>query len=93
MREALVVLAIILITLGLTAIKYRRQIKGMIEMWRALGEIRRGTIGNRRNAPEEIKSGGKLVNCAKCGRWIPETAGVKLGKSTVVCASECATKM
>ena len=91
MREALVILAVMAIIAILTAIRYRRQIAGMIQLWRTLKSVRRqikeGT-GSRtqENAPAV---GGPLVNCARCGTWVPQSRAIILRGGIIYCSTNC----
>jgi hypothetical protein len=90
MKEAFVILLVIAILLALTAVKYRRQIVGAIEIWRSMKAFR----DQLRQKPEETNSprpvnAGKLVNCAKCGTWVPEDRAIRLKNGTYFCSSAC----
>ena len=88
MREALIILAVLLILLALTAFKYRKQIKTIIGVSRM---IRNAAIGNtsQQSRIEEPVNSGKLVNCTKCGTWVPEDWAIKFGASTYFCTDAC----
>jgi len=87
MREALFVLIIIAVLLGLTAIRYRKQILGLIGFARTLKEIRQGGF-----APKTSESGpdkrAALVNCAKCGIWIPDDRAIR-SQNRYYCSDAC----
>ncbi|MBK9216055.1 MAG: hypothetical protein IPM59_10730 [Chloracidobacterium sp.] len=83
MREALFILAILGVLLALTAVKYRKQIVGMIGFARALKE------GPRRPVTDAERSAGRLVECARCGIRIPESKAVRLSSGTFRCDREC----
>jgi hypothetical protein len=90
MKEAFVILIVIAILLALTAVKYRRQIVGAIEIWRSMKAFR----DQLRQKPEETNTprpvnAGKLVNCAKCGTWVPEDRAIRLKNGTYFCSSAC----
>jgi hypothetical protein len=73
MREVSFILLVIVVLLGLTAIRYRKQIAGMIGLARALKDAKdAASLDGRSSQPASVQ----LVNCAKCGVWVPE------GKST-----------
>lgn len=88
MREFLVVFAVILLLVGLTAIKYRRQLMAMIGFARLLSEAR--------DRSQDLRPKGKaskpqeLVRCNSCGVWIPETRAVKK-RGSYLCSTECST--
>jgi hypothetical protein len=88
MREALIILAVIAILLGLTAFKYRKQLAAMLEIWRTIKKLQRA----HRN-PEQVASAsqdsGTLVSCARCRTWVPADRAVRLGKTTTYCSTTC----
>jgi hypothetical protein len=87
MRETLVILAVILLLLALTAVRYRRQIAAMIGFARVL-----------KNAKNAAAQGGEigrdpspslqLVNCSQCGIWVPQ-AKAKIIGGLSYCSDEC----
>ena len=87
MREAFVILIVIAVLLGLTAIRYRKQIAAMIHIWRSLKSMRQQA--QRQVQPEKAEELGSLVSCAKCGTWVPEQRAIKLRGGIVYCSSNC----
>ena len=88
MKEAFFILLVIGVLIALTAIRYRRQIVGMIQIWRSLKSMR-AQVKEKQVRPEETISSGTLVNCAKCGTWVPEQRAIKLRGGTVYCSTSC----
>ena len=89
MKEALVILLVIAVLLGLTAFRYRRQIAAMLQVWRMLKSMRQaGRPAENRIDNSERGVNTKLVNCAKCGSWVPESNAIKL-RGTHFCSSSC----
>src|SRR2546423_1399928 len=90
MKGALFILFVIAVLIGLTAIRYRRQIVTMISIWKQL-KATRGWIRDvevpRSQTREE--SGIQLVNCARCGKWLAENEALFHLPSSYVCASSC----
>jgi hypothetical protein len=89
MKEALVILLVIAVLIGLTAFRYRRQIAAMLQIWRMLKSMRQAA----RPGENRIDSSGqakdtRLVNCAKCGTWVPEANAIKLPGS-YFCSASC----
>jgi hypothetical protein len=87
MREAIVILIVIAVLLGLTAVRYRKQIVAMLHVWRMLKQM-------RGNAGGQINNGGtpasqRLVSCAKCGTWVPESSAMRIGPNTFYCSKKC----
>ncbi len=95
MREALFVLAVIAVILGLTAFRYRKQLAAGLQIWRMLKEARKqaaASIG--KPAPEpEMKASGPLVRCSKCGTWTPSAAAISLGKQIYFCSKDCVERV
>lgn len=93
MKEALFILLVIAVLAALTAYRYRRQIRTMRQFWRMAKEMRQMHSQARREV-EEPKSvaTGKLVNCSKCGTWVPEERAIRLGRTAAFCSSNCLEK-
>ncbi len=89
MREAVVIFAVILILLAITAIKYRKQIATVIGVGRMLRDAAAATTATRQTRIEEPVNSGKLVSCSKCGTWVPESRAIKFGGNTFFCTDAC----
>ncbi len=86
MRDAFFILLVILLLLAITAVKYRRQIAGMIGVVRALKEAASGGLPSRAvEAKTTSQPSVQLVNCAKCGVWVPETKAIGRGGRPQYC--------
>lgn len=70
------ILFVIALLFGLTAIRYRKQIAGMIKVARLLKEAKAST-GFRTPVRSDEKASVPLVNCAKCGVWVPQNKAIK----------------
>lgn len=91
MREFLFILLVVGILLALTAVKYRRQIVTLITIWKQFQAARvRLQQATDRPKPIEPDRGIKLVNCARCGKWIPENSARRHSGTTFVCIDGCA---
>ena len=88
MREVFFILIVIAVLVGLTAIRYRRQIVAMMHIWKSLKSMRQQAT-QRQVQPEKPEQFGQLVNCAKCGTWVPEQKAIKLRGGTFYCSSNC----
>lgn len=90
MKEALVILLVFAVLIGLTAFRYRRQIGSMVRVWRMFKSMRETSKLQR---PDESAgmpvNAGPLVNCAKCGTWVPQAKAIKLRGNTFYCSSVC----
>lgn len=89
MGKALFILIIILLVIGFLMIRYRRQIAGVIGIAKALKETQQAasqaTSQLRNNVSEKSIP---LVNCSKCGVWVPQTKARKMG-DLFFCSDEC----
>lgn len=81
MREFLIILTIVIVLLALTAVKYRKQIAGLIGVARMLKEAKKAVRQSSIRGGEP--PGVQLVNCAKCGVWVPQDKAIRVGGSFV----------
>ena len=74
MRDALFILFIAAILLAITAVKYRKQINGWIGVARMLKDAKAAAESGQMRArqPQRTKTPVQLVNCSKCGVWVPQ---------------------
>ncbi|MFN0279731.1 MAG: hypothetical protein ACKVRN_14210 [Pyrinomonadaceae bacterium] len=79
MREALFILVILFVIAALTAIRYRKQIAGMIGFARMLKEAKHNINIGSNNVKRTPEKSIPLVNCSKCGVWVPQTKAIKVG--------------
>lgn len=87
MKEFVVILGAVAILLALTAVRYRKQIAGMLQVYRMLRSARhqmKDVAGER-----EAEVSSKLVSCAKCGTWTPESSAIRMGPSAYYCSKKC----
>ena len=90
MKEAVFILLVIAILLAITAVRYRKQITGFISFARAVKDATSGDGAQR--TINDPKPGVQLVNCAKCGVWVPENKTVSRGGKSF-CSKDCALKV
>ncbi len=87
MKEAIFILFVVFLLFGFTVIRYRKQIAGMIGFARALKDAK-----DMSRAPTAIPSqeqgSVQLVNCMKCGVWVPQNKARKIG-DVFFCSDEC----
>lgn len=93
MREFFFILLVLLVLFGITAYRYRKQLRFGLEIWRALKSARQmgrnaQTSDNLPNATQH-NAIGELVNCAKCSSWISEDQAIRFGKSIYYCSTKC----
>jgi len=92
-KEALFILLVMGILAALTAYRYRRQIRTIREFWRVAKGMRQMHTQARREVEEpKPAASGKLVNCSKCGTWVPEERAIRLGRTSAFCSSQCLEK-
>ncbi len=89
MKEAFFILIVLIVLAGFTAFRYRRQINAMLNLWRTLQTIRQTEQSNGNRIQDEPAAAGPLVNCPKCGTWVPEEKAIKLGSSAYYCSTKC----
>ena len=91
MREIVVILLVIAVLLGLTAIRYRNQIVSIIRFWRQMQSVRQRINGrDPQSIPNanESDTGIGLVRCTSCGKWVSPAEAVR-GISGFVCLNTC----
>lgn len=89
MKEAFFIFLVLLAVAGLTAYRYRRQIRSALEFYRTIKTIRERAQAPRPEIRNEPASRGPLVNCQKCGTWVPEETAVRLGRTALYCSTKC----
>jgi len=76
----LFVLFIILVILAMIAVRFRKQINGLIATARLLKEAtdaaQREQLGRART-PQRTRTPVHLVSCSKCGVWVPEDKAIQ----------------
>ena len=91
MKEALFILVVIGVLLAFTAIRYRRQIAAFIQFWNMLKAAQKNGTRSEINGSADGEK-GPLVNCAKCGTWVPESNAIRLGTRVFYCSPACMEK-
>ena len=90
MREAFFILLVIGVILALTAFRYRSQVGAVYRFWKVLRSAKTQQNNEIGEPAEAVK--GPLVNCAKCGTWVPESKAIKLGTRVFYCSAACVEK-
>jgi len=85
MKEGFVILVVILILLALTALRYRKQISGVIGVARMLKKVKDSAVAGKQIKPEPTSV--QLVSCAKCGVWVPQ--GKAIQRQQAFYCSDC----
>lgn len=88
MREALFIILVALVLLAWTAFRYRKQISGVIGFARMLKDAKSEMTAGPRQIQQDPVKGMPLVNCSKCGVWVPQNKARKVG-DIFFCSDEC----
>jgi hypothetical protein len=86
-REAFFILLVIVGLLALTAVRYRKQIAGMIGIARMLREAK--NAGGLAQPTKKEQRSAQLVNCSACGIWVPADKAKRDRSGLALCA-KCA---
>ena len=89
MKEALFILAVLLVLVAMTAYRYRRQISVILEFMNQVSAVREGMRKPREQIRQEPVAKGPLVHCQKCGSWVPEERAIRLRSSATFCSVKC----
>ena len=79
MKEAFFILLVVCILAALTAVKYRKQIAGMIGFARMLKEAKQNITQGSNTIRGSVEKSVPLINCSKCGVWVPQNKAKKVG--------------
>lgn len=88
MREAIFILVVVAVLLGLTAIRYRKTIAGMIGLAKMLKDAK--DSASSKNTISGEKASVQLVNCVICGVWLPQDKAIKRREGFFYCSDACA---
>lgn len=83
-----------LISMAITAYRYRQHIQTGWLMWNTFRKMRKQTAAPKQEKNIGDKSWSKdspLIRCAKCQKWVPQDGAVKL-KSNFYCSHSCLEK-
>ena len=89
MREALFILAIVLVLFGLTAYRYRKQLAVGLQIWRMMKGAREMQSQKASQIDPQPVDRGELVNCSRCGKWTPSSTAIKFGPTIYYCSTQC----
>lgn len=88
MREGFFILLIAFGLLALTALRYLKQIAGMMDLARTLKEAKENFSRGSTTIQGANGKNVALVNCSKCGVWVPQNKARKVG-DIFYCSDEC----
>ena len=93
MKETLFILLVVAVLVGLSMIRYRRQITAAIRFYRILrGQLNQQPQKNQQVRCSRSSDATELVSCARCGRWVPMTESIKIPGGIVLCSLDCDNK-
>lgn len=88
MKEALFILLVVCVLAALTAVRYRKQIAGMIGLARMLKEVKVNITQGSNNLEGTTEKSVPLVNCSKCAVWVPQNKARQVG-DFFFCSDQC----
>ena len=86
----LIILSLLFVVITLIASRYRKQIQMAMYVFRMFRKMRQmnGTEEKQIETKENLNDTA-LVNCAKCGTWIPQNKALKLRSGVFYCSADC----
>jgi hypothetical protein len=88
MKEAIFILLVVLVLAVITAIRYRKQIAGVIGIARMLRDTTRTVARGTKDLSGDAGTSIPLVNCSKCGVWVPKNKAIRSG-GLLFCSEDC----
>lgn len=85
--DIIFILFVFVLLFGLTAIRYRKQIAGMIGFARMLKDAKESAVQTK-TIRNPDKAGIQLVHCTKCGVWVPQSKARNIG-GQFYCSDDC----
>jgi hypothetical protein len=89
MTKYLIVFAMVLILFAWTAVRYRKQIAGMIGFVRMIRDAANPNRTTREMRERSSVVPNELVNCVGCRTWIPSDRAIRFDAKTYYCSKEC----
>ncbi|MCC7308069.1 MAG: hypothetical protein IT173_10925 [Acidobacteria bacterium] len=89
MREAAFIFFVLFLLFGLTALRYRKQIAGILALGRTLKEMKQNARSDHPAEQINDQASRELRSCAGCGTWIDTSAAIKFDRNTFYCSKEC----
>lgn len=86
----LIIIALIALLSVVIATRFRKQIQMALYVFRMFRKMRRMSNTEEKQIDEKANSEETaLVNCAKCGSWIPQNKALKLRSGVFYCSANC----
>jgi MYND finger. len=90
MKDAVFIFFVIVILLGLTAFRYRRQIVAARRIWQMLkGNGLAGGFPVEQVREQNTNTATPLVKCSRCGTWTPLDRSIRLSNNIYYCSTNC----
>ena len=92
MTKFLVILVLLIVLFGLTALRYRKQIETglyVLRMFRKMRRMNRTEHEEKQIEKQAAPGDIQLVKCARCGTWIPQAKALNLRAKTFYCSADC----
>ncbi len=89
MKEFAFILVVVLILLAATAIRYRKQIAGILGFLRLIREAADPNRSNRSIGQPAVKPLSELVHCAGCRTLVPRDRSIRFDAKTFYCSKQC----
>ncbi len=86
----IIIIGLLLVVLMLIASRYRKQIQMALYVFRMFRKMRQmNKTGEKQINAAANSIETNLVNCAKCGTWIPQNKAVELRSGVFYCSASC----
>ncbi|MCY7374954.1 MAG: hypothetical protein LH472_03150 [Pyrinomonadaceae bacterium] len=86
----LIILALIAVLVIFIVSRYRKQIQMALYVFRMFRKMRQmNKTDEKQIEMREEEQNIALVNCAKCGTWIPQNKALKLRSDVFYCSATC----
>lgn len=86
----IIILGLIFVVLMLIVSRYRKQIQMALYVFRMFRKMRQMNKTEEKQIDTKASSNDvALINCAKCGAWIPQNKALKLRSGVFYCSANC----
>lgn len=83
----LILFILFLFLLMIISVRFRRQIIGMIQVWKVFKQVNKPP---EKQIKKQAEDGDiALVKCARCGNWILQTEAVNFRSNEFYCSPNC----
>lgn len=85
----LFILLILTLVFGLVALRYRKQIQTVLDVWRMFRKMQEKPKAEKRIEKTANRIDTQLIKCAGCGIWIPQKNALNLRAKIFYCSTKC----